>query len=436
MKPGNRVQDQDNPDAHSGKGLCMAYIIEKFPSPTESFILNEILELQKRGGELYVLVLRKQKRYLHIPEFKNFILPIIFLPKICFFFPLRSFLRGFLSRIVFRAVRPGLHTGSLLKDLRNYQIGLFFARRLRTKNIDHVHAHFAFVAVDIASILSKLLGVEYSFTAHAQDIYTNLPKIQQAIGDASFTVTCTQYNRNYLNKISNSKYADKIFTVYHGVRISKWLSNHHYHEISYSGIRMLSIARLIEKKGLIYLLKAIRLLVERDIQVTCTIIGEGPLRGYLENYMKDNGLENAVRILNFLPQEQLKTFFAQSDIFILPCVIAKDGDRDGLPNVIMEAMLSGVPVISTPVSAIPEIIQDGITGILVRGKDSKAIADAVIKLKKCPELYYKITSDGRKSVIERFDIEENTDELIKIFKNNIRPCGQKAKTSSSANKDF
>jgi glycosyltransferase involved in cell wall biosynthesis len=415
---GNKIQDKDIPDSESlsPPNLRIAYVIEKFPSPTESFILNEILQLQKRGIELYILVLRKQKRYFCIPELTKLNFPVIFLPKIYFLFPFLFIFRTPLFPFFFTSNRYKFLTGSLFKDFRNYQISLFFAHKLKRKNINHVHAHFAFISVDIASVLSKLLGVKYSLTAHAQDIYTNLPKIQQVIGDASFTITCTQYNRHYLNKISDFEYADKIFTVYHGVEISKWLSSHHYHKIGCSEIRVLSIARLVEKKGLIYLLKAIRLLIEMDVQITCTIVGEGPLRRHLENQIKDNGLGTAVRLLDFLPQRQIKSFFAQSDIFILPCIIAENGDRDGLPNVIMEAMLSGVPVISTSVSAIPEIIRDGITGILVREKDEKAIADAVIKLKKCPELYYKITDNGRKEVIERFDLEENIDELIKIFK--------------------
>ncbi len=421
MKLENRLQVQDNQDnknAYSQESLCIAYVIEKFPSPTEYFILNELLELQKCGVELYVLVLRKQKRYLYISKLNDLRLSTIFLPAIYFFFPVLFFSRKFLSQL-FLVNRKGLSFCSSLKYLRNYQIGLFFARRLRTRNINHVHAHFAFIAVDIASVLSRLLGIKYSFTAHARDIYTNIPKIQQVIKDASFTVTCTQYNRHYLNKISHSKYADKIFTVYHGVEITKWLSNLSYHEIRYSEIRILSVARLVEKKGLIYLLKAIRLLVQRNIQVTCTIIGEGPQKECMENYIKDNGLENFVRLVNFLSQEQIKNFLAHSDIFILPSVIAKDGDRDGLPSVILEAMLNGVPIISTPVSGIPEIIKDRITGILVREKDGKAIADAVIRLKNSPELYYKITSNGRKEVIEKFDLEENTNDLKKIFEDNI-----------------
>jgi colanic acid/amylovoran biosynthesis glycosyltransferase len=417
----NKIQNKNNPDPESLSPLSlrMAYVIEKFPSPTESFILNELLELQKRGIELYLLVLRKQKRYLGIPELKKLNFPVIFLPKICFLFPFLCFYRTPLLSIFSLLNRSGSPAGRLFKNFRNDQISLFFAHKLKGKDINHVHAHFAFISVDIASVLSKLLGIKYSFTAHAQDIYTNLPKIQQVIGDASFTITCTQYNRHFLNKISDFEYADRIFTVYHGVEISKWLSSHHYHKIGCSEIRILSIARLVEKKGLIYLLKAVQRLIQMDVQVTCTIIGEGPLRRRLKNQIKDLGLEDFVRILDFLSQEQIKSFFAQSDIFVLPCMVAGNGDRDGLPNVIMEAMLSGVPVISTPVSAIPEIIKDGITGILVREKDEKAIADAIIRLKTYPMLYAKITSNGRMEVIEKFDIEENTDELVKVFKSNI-----------------
>ena len=399
--------------------IRIAYIIEKFPSPTEFFILNEVLELERRNFELYILVLRKQKKYLNVPELKHLKSSIIYLPKFYFIFPFfsvffspYSFLRFSLSNIHFPV-------SGFLKFVRNLFICFFFASKLKSKNICHIHAHFAFLSVDIACQLAKLQGIKYSLTTHAQDIYTNEQKIKQVIDDARFTLTCTKYNRDYLNNITQFKYKDKIFTNYHGIDPLKWQLNNLQKELNNSEICILSIARLVEKKGLIYLVEAIHILIKKGYKVKCSIIGEGPLKETLENHIKDNRSHQYVYIIDFIEQTEVKKYFITSDLFILPCIIAQNGDRDGLPNVILEAMIMGVPVISTPVSAIPEIIEDRVTGILVRKNNANAIADAILELKNDRELYNKIVENSRRKLREEFTIESCTSKLIESFKNYI-----------------
>lgn len=404
----------------------IVYILEKFPSPTEYFVLNEILELQREGIRLHVFVLRKQKKYIYISDLKNVKSQVIYLPQVYFFFPVLSFIKSpiyfikNLNIILYCFNHAKAHTLSFfLRSLRNYCICLFFTQLVKGINIKHIHAHFAFIACDIAQILSKVLKVKYSVSVHAQDIYTSSHKIKQLTQNASFMITCTKYNFHYLNELTDYKFKDRIYHTYHGINVSKWPYDRSKSIFKDSVIRLLSVARLVEKKGIVYLLKAIRLLIDKGYKVECNIIGDGLFRKELRNFINDNKIYNIVNIHSFLPQEKIINFFKVSDIFILPCVVANNGDRDGLPNVLLEAMAMGIPVISTNISAIPEIVEDRVTGMLVMKKDGTAIANAIIELKNNKDLYNTIIKNARRKIIEEFSIEECTNKLIEIFKSKI-----------------
>jgi colanic acid/amylovoran biosynthesis glycosyltransferase len=408
MKPSNECTIMDD--------KTIVYVLEKFPSPTEYFVLNEILELEKKGIALRILVLNKQKKYLTIPELRDLKSTIHYLPKVYYYF---SFLLLFLSPIsIIRFQISPQRPINFLKRLRKYYISLFFVQKLKDCRVAHIHAHFAFIASDIAQIVSHLTGVNFSVTAHAQDIYMNEDKINTILPNVLFLITCTRYNYNYINSISENKFADKIFHIYHGISISKWDSNELKHEQN-NGIAILSIARLVEKKGLLYLLKAIHLLIEQKMNIRCTIIGEGPLQGQLEYFIMTNSLGEHVKIVPFLPQNEIKTHYLNSNIFVLPCIVAKNGDMDGLPNVIIEAMALGIPVISTPISAIKETIEHRETGLLIPEKSESAIANAIMELINDRYLYHDIARKGKIKIQEEFAIDTCTNKIIELFKNKV-----------------
>ena len=410
------------------KKIKIAYIIEKFPSPTEYFILNEILQLEKSGLEIILLVLKKQKQYEHLPEPKKLKSTIIYLPKLYYFLPL-PILRFLFSIFIQRnssigrlrfpnccLPSPVSRFLAFIKSIRYYSISHYFIHR--GIQCHHIHAHFAFIGVDIAYYLSRLLNKTFSLTCHAQDIYTNENKIRQYLPKAEFLLTCTEFNKNHINKLTGNAFKDKVHLVYHGINIEKWpqkeirINNHRE-------VQILTIARLVEKKGLLFLLQAINRLIDEGIVVHCTIIGEGGLRATLKEYIDDKSLHNYVRILPFIPQYKTMESYKQADVFILPCIIADNGDRDGLPNVIVEAMMTGVPVISTTVSAIPEVLKHKKTGMLVKEKDDVAIANTIKLLMNDHKLRINIIENARKEVIEKFNIESCTKELIQIFNNHI-----------------
>jgi glycosyltransferase involved in cell wall biosynthesis len=405
--------------------LKIGYILERFPSPTEYFILNEILQLEKRGIEIYIIVIHRQDKYLNLPELNDLCSPVIYLPKIYYYFPILNFFftpSSFFQLPAFIRKTSGSISCSLLtiiRYFRNYCLSAYLAKQMKGYPCSHIHAHFAFISLDIAFCLSILLNIDYSLTVHARDIYTNENKIKDHLGSLRFLITCTNYNKDYLNKITDYIYEYKIYKIYHGIDIKKWTLQVRRNR-NHSVFHILSVARLIEKKGLIYLIKAISILVAQGIRIHCTIIGEGELKQQLLTLIKAERIHNFVRILPFVTQDRIRELLLQSDVFVLPSIIADDGDRDGLPNVIIESMLSGLPVVSTSVSGIPEVVKHMETGLLVREKDELSIVNAINFLMNDKEIYAGIVRNARKKILELLNIESCTDELVDVLESNLQ----------------
>lgn len=399
--------------------MKIVYIIEKFPSPTEYFILNEILELQRRGIELDIIVLRKQKQFFDIPALKELKCSLFYLPKIYLYLPFLIFFNEPIAFIKSLALLFNDIRKQSLKTFRDYCISIYFASKLEKNQKFHFHAHFAFLAVDIASLLSKINKTKYSLTMHAQDIYTNEEKLRRVISDCSFLITCTEYNKKYLNEITFHEFENKIHRIYHGIDTSNWICKK-TKPLENSPTKILCIARLVEKKGLVYLLEAMHKLINEGLNIQCTIIGEGTLKEELANYIEDNNLEKYIVLLDFQPQDIVKYILLKSDIFVLPSIIAENGDRDGLPNVIVEAMTLGIPVISTGISAIPEMIENRHTGLLVKDKDANAIVSAVKELISDENLYSSIVENAKRKIKSELEIQHCTDHLINVYENNMQ----------------
>jgi colanic acid/amylovoran biosynthesis glycosyltransferase len=399
------------------KQLHVAYVLENFPSPTEYFILNEILELQKRSVQLTVFVLRKQRRYLNLPELELIKSPVYYLPLFYHYFPFIIFFLFPISTIL--KWKYLFSKSNFLKNLRNFCYSIYFYKKM-IWSANHIHGHFAFIAADIAELLSKISGVEFSISAHAQDIYSNQEKIKRILSKASFVITCTNYNKNFLNQITNQEFKNKIIQVYHGIESTKWTSKVQNSDKNATGIKVLSVSRLVEKKGLIYILKAVDAIIKGGYKISCTIIGEGPMKKNLLSFVEEQGIGQYVFIKDFTSQKEINKHMLDSDIFILPCTKADNGDMDGLPNVILEAMVVGIPVITTLISAIPEIVENRFNGILVNDGDYDSIAKAITEIKKNKELRDFIIENAREKIVQEFEINKCADKLAETFKQNVK----------------
>ena len=396
------------------KNFSLVYIIGTYPGLTTTFIDREIRALRTKGVHVRVISIRKPHTILantqeQLQAITSYLLPVSW----------AQFIAGHLR---FSMSKPAAYFGTLfkllashhpnlsgrLKTILHFAEGVYAAELIRKDACDHLHAHFVDRASTVALVAGQLLNVPYSVTAHANDIYVRPELLDLKFSKASFVATCTGYNQRHLQK--EFKLNGKLHCLYHGLELEDYQP-----EFSTpSAIPMItSVGQLKEKKGFTYLLEACQILREKGYAFQCRIIGEGPLRSALEQQIRHSSLESHVTLCGALPHESVIDQLKASTLFVLPCVTSSDGDRDGIPNVILEAMAMQLPVISTSHSGIPEVIDDESNGLLVPPADSKSLAQAMARLLDQPELRDEMGERGRETVTKNFDAVQNADRLLK-----------------------
>jgi len=296
-----------------------------------------------------------------------------------------------------------------MMTLLHFFEGVDAANELRSRGVQHLHAHFVDRAATVAMVAGRLLNLSYSLTAHARDIYVDPVLLPEKLAGARFVATCTAYNKNHLSEIMKGD--ERIKCIYHGMDVERYVPN------SRDGGRalVLSVGQLREKKGFPHLLEACRLLKEMNFDFRCDVIGEGPLHNELQQEIERLGLGNIVTLLGAKLHQDVIRKYEEARLFVLPAVPGSDGDRDGIPNVILEALAMELPVVSTQHSGIPEVIENDVNGLLVPVADAPALANAMAKILKDPKLGYTFGKRGRKKVLDEFSIESNVGQLLKEF---------------------
>lgn len=389
--------------------MTIVYILNTFPSYSEYFILNEIDALRAKGFRIVIASVKKGPP-VQAASGNEVFYARLFSPSAHLYFLRRS---GRRYRAVWKETLSDKKAPGALRAWKHFSLAIYFLYRLRKVPIDRLHAHFLSLPASIALIMSKLSGIGCSCSAHAHDIFTtDKAELQEKINTAKMVITCTEFNLSYLKALVPAEAAKRIHHVYHGIDLSKWPKREGFHPFK-NGIHLLTVGRLVEKKGTIYLLQAVeRLKTYGTIQ--CSIIGDGPLLPYLKAFVEQHQLEGNVHFHGALEQEKIKSLYEAADLFVLPCIETNEGDQDGLPNVLMEALATGVPVISTVLSAIPELIEDKATGLLLPQADAESIAKAVLHLKDNRPLYEELLTNGWEK-IKKFDIRLSTEKLAQLF---------------------
>ncbi|HYE71985.1 MAG TPA: glycosyltransferase [Blastocatellia bacterium] len=424
----------------------VAYILKGFGRTSETFITNEIFLLEKLGLRLSLFSLLRltgqQQHAVHseiktVPEY---------LPETSSLESegLWRWLRHNIARFsqaharLFQK-RPVTYLTTLLETLtfcfryrhswrpekrfikEFLQAGYIAARVLNESSVRHLHAHFAHTCTTVAMFASRLSGLPFSFTAHAKDIYLKSLNpgdlLRMKINRAKFVVTCTQANHQYLSAFTNKT---PIHTIYHGLDTKQFAYTKRHHETDHNPL-ILSVGRFVEKKGFTYLVEACHLLKQRGYDFECQIVGGGD--GYLKQVqalISELQLEDVIRIHPPVTQEELKTTLQRATLFALPCQVIESGDRDGIPNVLVEAMATGLPVISTNISGIPELIKDGVNGLLVPERNAEKLADAIERLMNDASLRESFSEAGRATVCSDFDAERNVQRLYRLFIESIK----------------
>ncbi len=398
--------------------LNLVYIIGTYPLLTTTFIDREIRLLRARGVGVQIVSVRRPNRTLS-PEQKImqqdvvYLLPVSWLKLLAahLYFVLKRPLT-FLQTLFYLLTRPHPNLKARLKTGLHFGEGVYAAYLLRAAHFQQIHAHFVDRAATIAMVVSRLSGVPYSATAHANDIYVNPILLPEKLAAARFVATCTGYNKAYLGRLVGGDLNGKLHCIYHGLDVSQYNPSA---RVDQSKPMLLAVGQLKEKKGFGYLLEACALLKDQGHEFECQIVGEGPLRFELTVQIKALALENIVTLCGALPHTAVIEKYREAAIFVLPCITAADGDRDGIPNVILEALAMELPVVSTDHSGIPEVVQNGINGLLVAPADALALARALTTLLDDPDVRRQFGKHGRRTVVEAFSVESNVARLLAEF---------------------
>ena len=283
----------------------------------------------------------------------------------------------------------------------------YFARILEGRATSHIHAHFAREATESALLISILLGIGFSFTAHAYDIYMKPRGLRKKMERAALIIASSQATATYLRGISGEEGNKKIVLVYNGVETDIF---HPRESVEKREVfTVLCVASLIEKKGITFLLQGFKIVLDRGLALRLLIIGDGPEKGPILELAQDMELGDSFQLSfsNEETREELAGIYRTVSLFVLPSIVSKDGNQEGIPSVIMEAMASGLPVIATRTGGIPEIVRDGETGILVNPGSSQEIAKAIMRIFENPDLSRVMGQMGRRRIEAEFDYRRN-----------------------------
>ncbi len=393
----------------------LGYVLKRFPRISETFVAAEMIELERQGERITVFALSRPDepfRHRFIDELRA---PVVYLPHRPLLEPLRV-LRA-LGRVLRDSPRGWLGAARVsllpprLAGARRLLQATVLRVELERAGIDHVHAHFATSAAGLASLARRMGGPTYSVTAHAKDIYhsdVRHDRLREKLCAASFVATVSRRNREFLSSVLGD---DRLVRVVSNSvdldRLGRPGANGREPAV------VLSVARLIEKKGLADLVAACGLLAARGAPVRLEVAGTGPLRSALEQEAARLGVD--VVFHGALPQESVLALYARASVFSLPCVVAPNGDRDGLPTSVLEAMACGLPVVTTTVNGLEEAVIDGRTGLVVPERDPEALAAALDRVLSDPELGARLAEAARLHVESSFSLAQSVRLLRTLF---------------------
>jgi len=388
-----------------------AYLFERFPSFGQTFCYREVAELDHQDIALPIFSIRTPKdeppqdwdphlvqRVHYLPGEKELLEEVRHAAK---------------KRKIGEDIIAALDEWGRRTDfLRLYQ-AVYVGLRLREMGINHVHTHFAGMAARTAFWINKFFPITFSFTAHANDIFS--PRqfeigLDKLCDTARAIVTETDYAARFLRERFPLR-ADLVRRIYNGLDLTEFERA----DFSSTPPLIIAVGRLIPKKGFGDLVRACALSSERGKSFRCEIFGEGPLENELRRQIEELRLQNRVVLVGAKPQTQLRHRLAAANVFVLPSVIDPDGGMDNLPTVIMEAMATGLPVVSTNIGGIPEMVIENKTGFLVQRGDAPAMADAIENVINDPSLAQRLGQFGYERAQALFSIETNVRELYALI---------------------
>ncbi len=356
-----------------------AYVLKMYPRFSETFIVSEILAREAAGDRIEIFSLRQSNDARFHPELARVQAPVTYIGR-----PDRT------SELweIFRIAEAAGLSGALARNFAELAAAypddavqaINLAIALQRRNVRHIHVHFASLATSVARLASAITGIPFSFTAHAVDIFKDsvvTEDLRSKLEQAHHSVTISRFNFRYLRH----RFPDATSRL-HLVRNGLELERFPYRDPHPIGatVRVAAVGRLVEKKGFQHLLPAAAELVEQGFRLDMRIAGTGVLAEEFQETIERLRLTDCVRLVGLQTQDQIHELLRSSDVFIAPCVVGTDGNADGIPTVLLEAMATGVPCIGTAVTGIPEVVRDGRTGILARPGSPRVLARAIQRI--------------------------------------------------------
>jgi glycosyltransferase involved in cell wall biosynthesis len=407
------------------KPVVIGYLADEIPALSATFVYEEMFGMQDLGIPIRSISVHKpmnpakgmeqlisRTSYLYDPSILKVALSGVF----------RFFLLGIGAYKAFRLLlsdlaRCGVHHPETWKLAFQFLAAVKLARILKTENCSHLHVHFAHVPCQIAMYASAMSGVPFTVMAHANDIFDNAILLRQKADRAVKMVTISEFNRTFLEGIGLPK--DKLDVVRCGVSFQFFPPTRPFQR--QESYRIGTLGRLVEKKGIDTLIYAIAELQSRHYTLELSIAGDGPLREELRSLANALGVAQLVRFEGAMSHGEVAAWMRRLDAFVLACKRDKNGDMDGIPVVLMEAMSQSVPVISTRISGIPELVIHDRTGLLANPDDSRDLAIQIDRLMESPELRERLAGEAAEHVKREFGKEVNLRRLLKYFQKEIQP---------------
>lgn len=399
----------------------IAYMVVMFPCYSETFVLREIRELMRRGVEVTVLSLRNFSERIMDKDARPVLPRTLYSPYLFSLGLLRSNIyymakrpRAYAGIIAFLITELYQHPRELLKNAALFPKSVYFARCCEERKIQHIHAHFANYPATAAYIISRLTGIPYTMTAHAHDIFQNQLLLPEKVSRAVRLFAISEYNRRFILSSCPGITPEKIEVLRCGLDLSRGARAR---DEGMEPRMILSVGRLVAIKGFDTLVKAMAILRDKGYGVRCTIAGEGPERRRIERLVERHNLRGAVELVGERTPQDVFELMGRCMMFVLPSHPAgrKSGVMDGIPVSLMEAMSLGIPVVSCPVSGIPELVVNEETGLLVPPDDERMLAGAIVRLVDDEELRRQLGCAGRERVAKEFNIARTVDRVLEVF---------------------
>lgn len=392
------------------------YIASELPKLSETFVYREILALRAKGLDVRTASVHAPKDSFTRADLDGLRRSaIVVYDRGVLFVLLDAFLESLghpipsamtLMHAKFDALfAKKLSLSGRLKAFYQSLAGMSLARRIRPMGIRHIHAHFAHVPTTIAMSAASQLGITFSFTGHANDLFQHRSLLEEKLDRAAFVACISHWHNQWYASVRRAT-RDNRPVIRCGVDLAEFAPAQQTPGL------IVSVARLVEKKGIDTLIEACALLRDRKIDFACKVGGDGPMRERLAAMIKERNLGDRVTLLGSLPNEQVRALVASASVFCLPCRDDASGDRDGIPVALMEAMACRVATVSGDLPAIRELIEDGVSGRLVPGGDAEALAGKLGELLARPELRESLGVQARERIAREFDLSINADRMI------------------------